>query len=133
MALPEQVPGAERSQFALLGTRRFLPFFLTQSLGAFNDNLFRNALVVSITYGAAVSADRAVVLTNLAQGLFILPFFLFSALAGQLADKYEKSGLIRLTRLVEVTLMLCAAVALYLGHLPSLFTLLFLLGVLATL
>ncbi len=91
MSLPEQVPGAERSQFALLGTRRFLPFFLTQFFGAFNDNLFRNALVVSITYGAIVAADDAAVLTNLAQGLFILPFFLFSALAGQLADKYEKS------------------------------------------
>jgi 1-acyl-sn-glycerol-3-phosphate acyltransferase len=132
MSLPEQVPGAERSQFALLGTRRFLPFFLTQFFGAFNDNLFRNALVVSITYGAAVAADDAAVLTNLSQGLFILPFFLFSALAGQLADKYEKSRLIRQTRFVEVVLMLCAAVALYFGHLPSLFTLIFLLGVLAT-
>src|SRR4051812_35874609 len=132
MSLPEQVPGAERSQFALLGTRRFLPFFLTQFLGAFNDNLFRNALVVSITYGAVVAADDAVVLTNLSQGLYILPFFLFSALAGQLADKYEKSALIRLTRLVEVVLMLFAAAALYFAHLPSMFTLIFLLGVLAS-
>jgi 1-acyl-sn-glycerol-3-phosphate acyltransferase len=132
MDLPEPVSGAERSQFALLGTRRFLPFFLTQFFGAFNDNLFRNALVVSITYGAAVAADDAAVLTNLSQGLFILPFFLFSALAGQLADKYEKSRLIRQTRLVEVVLMILAAVALYFGHLPSLFTLIFLLGVLAT-
>ena len=132
MGLPEQVPGAERSQFALLGTRRFLPFFLTQFLGAFNDNLFRNALVVSLTYGAAVAADHAAVLTNLSQGLYILPFFLFSALAGQLADKYEKSALIRLTRLVEVVLMLLAAAALYFAHLPSLFTLIFLLGVLAS-
>ena len=132
MSLPEQVPGAERSQFALLGTRRFLPFFLTQFFGAFNDNLFRNALVVAITYGAAVAADQAAVLTNAAQGLFILPFFLFSALAGQLADKYEKSRLIRQTRFIEVILMICAAAALYFGHLPSLFVLIFLLGVLAT-
>ena len=132
MSLPEQVPGAERSQFALLGTRRFLPFFLTQFFGAFNDNLFRNALVVAITYGATVAAGKAVVLTNAAQGLFILPFFLFSALAGQLADKYEKSRLIRQTRFIEVVLMVCAAVALYFGHLPSLFVLIFLLGVLAT-
>ena len=132
MDLPEPVSGAERSQFALLGTRRFLPFFLTQFFGAFNDNLFRNALVVSITYGAAIAADDAAVLTNLSQGLFILPFFLFSALAGQLADKYEKSRLIRQTRLAEVVLMILAAVALYFGHLPSLFTLIFLLGVLAT-
>jgi 1-acyl-sn-glycerol-3-phosphate acyltransferase len=132
MDLPEQVPGAERSQFALLKVRRFLPFFLTQFFGAFNDNLFRNAVVVSLTFGAAVSASQASLLSNAAQGLFILPFFLFSALAGQLADKYEKSRLIRQTRLAEVFLMLCAAVALYLGHLPSLLALIFLLGVLAT-
>jgi 1-acyl-sn-glycerol-3-phosphate acyltransferase len=132
MSLPEQVPGAERSQFALLGTRRFLPFFLTQFFGAFNENLFRNALVISLTYGASVAAADAAMLTNLSQGLFILPFFLFSALAGQLADKYEKSRLIRQTRLIEVVLMICAALALYFGHLPSLFALIFLLGVLAS-
>src|SRR3954469_14572624 len=133
MDLPEQVPGAERSQFALLKVRRFLPFFLTQFLGAFNDNLFRNALVVSLTYGAATTADKAAVMSNAAQGLFILPFFLFSALAGQLAGKYEKSRLIRQTRLAEVLLMFCAAVALYFGHVPTLLGLMFLLGVLATL
>jgi len=132
MELPEQVPGAERSQFALLRTRRFLPFFLTQFLGAFNDNLFRIALVVSITYGATLAAGQAAVLSNVAQGLFILPFFLFSALAGQLADKYEKSRLIRQTRLAEVILMFCAAAALYFGHVPTLLALIFLLGVLAT-
>lgn len=133
MPLHEQVPGAERSQFALLGTRRFLPFFLTQFLGAFNDNLFRNALIVSVTYGATAAANKVGLLSNAAQGLFILPFFLFSALAGQLADKYEKSRLIRMTRLAEVGLMLCAAGALYLGHVPSLLVMMFLLGVLATL
>src|SRR5688572_22652803 len=132
MDLPEQVPGAERSQFALLKSRRFLPFFLTQFFGAFNDNLFRNALIVSITYGATAAAANAGLLANLAQGLFILPFFLFSALAGQLADKYEKSRLIRQTRLAEVFVMLGAAVALYSGHIPTLLALLFLLGVLAT-
>jgi MFS family permease len=130
--LPEQVPGAERSQFALLGVRRFLPFFLTQFFGAFNDNLFRIAFVVSVTYGATAASNDASVLSNLAQGLFILPFFLFSALAGQLADKYEKSRLIRQTRLAEVILMCCAAAALYIGNVPTLLALLFLLGVLAT-
>src|ERR1043165_4733980 len=118
MGLPEQVPGAERSQFALLGLRRFLPFFLTQFFGAFNDNLFRNALIVSITYGASSAAAKAGLLSNLAQGFFILPFFLFSALAGQLADKYEKSRLIRQTRLAEVLLMFGAAVALYFQNIP---------------
>jgi 1-acyl-sn-glycerol-3-phosphate acyltransferase len=132
MDLPEQVPGAERSQFALLGTRRFLPFFLTQFFGAFNDNLFRNALVVSLTYGASAAAAKAGLLSNVAQALFILPFFLFSALAGQLADKFEKSRLIRQTRLAEVFVMLCAAAALYSGHVPTLLALIFLLGVLAT-
>jgi 1-acyl-sn-glycerol-3-phosphate acyltransferase len=132
MELPEQVPGAERSQFALLKFRRFLPFFLTQFFGAFNDNLFRNALVVSITYGATAAASKAGLISNLAQALFILPFFLFSALAGQLADKYEKSRLIRQTRLAEVVLMFAAAAALYSGHVPTLLGLIFLLGVLAT-
>jgi 1-acyl-sn-glycerol-3-phosphate acyltransferase len=134
MTLPEQVPGAERSQFALLKLRRFLPFFLTQFFGAFNDNLFRNALLVTVTYGAAAGAvaGKNSTLANLAEGLFILPFFLFSALAGQLADKFEKSRLIRQTRLAEVILMFAAAIALYFGHLPALFTLIFLLGIIAT-
>jgi 1-acyl-sn-glycerol-3-phosphate acyltransferase len=133
MQLPEQVPGAEKSQFSLLGTRRFLPFFLTQFLGAFNDNLFRNALVVSLTFGASAAAHNAGIMANVSQGLFILPFFLFSALAGQLADKYEKSRLIRQTRLAEVFLMFGAAAALYFSHVPTLLSLIFLMGVLATL
>src|SRR6187549_2717737 len=132
MELPEQIPGAEASQFRLLGTRRFLPFFLTQFLGAFNDNLFRNAVVVSITFGATVAGRDAGILSNVSQGLFILPFFLFSALSGQLADKYEKSRLIRQTRLAEVVLMCAGAVALYYGKIPMMLTVIFLLGVLAT-
>ena len=132
MELPEQIPGAEASQFRLLGTRRFLPFFLTQFLGAFNDNLFRNAVVVSITFGATVAGRDAGILSNVSQGLFILPFFLFSALSGQLADKYEKSRLIRQTRFAEVLLMCAGAVALYYGKIPALLAVIFLLGVLAT-
>lgn len=131
MSLPEQIPGAEASQFRLLGTRRFLPFFLTQFFGAFNDNLFRNALVVSVTFGASAAAN-ATLISNAAQALFILPYFLFSALAGQVADKYEKSLLIRRTRLAEVFLMIGAAFALISGHVPTLLGLIFLLGVLAT-
>ena len=72
----------------LLGTRRFLPFFGTQFLGAFNDNLFKNALIVLLTFQAASWTTLSpAVLANLAAGIFILPFFLFSATAGQLADK----------------------------------------------
>jgi len=132
MELPEQVPGAEVSQFRLLGTRRFLPFFLTQFFGAFNDNVFRNALVVSVTFGASAAANAGAV-SNIAQALFILPFFLFSALAGQIADKYEKSLLIRRTRLAEVVLMFAGAAALYVGHVPTLLAVVFLMGILATL
>ena len=74
--------------FHLLGTRRFLPFFGTQFLGAFNDNLFKNALIVLLTFQAASWTTLSpAVLANLAAGIFILPFFLFSATAGQLADK----------------------------------------------
>ena len=81
-----------QSQFALLGQRRFLPFFLTQALGAFNDNAFKNALVILIAFRiAGLSAADIDFWSNLAAGLFILPFFLFSANAGQWAEKFEKS------------------------------------------
>jgi type III secretory pathway component EscT len=89
-----QAPG-QHSQFALLGQRRFAPFFATQLLGAFNDNVFRNATVVLITSQLGLSTDQASLYTNLAPALFILPFFLFSALAGQFAEKYEMTRLIR--------------------------------------
>src|SRR5437773_3960453 len=99
----QQAPRAEDSpamsqpnQYELLKQRRFLPFFLTQFLGAFNDNVYKNALVILVAYHAAsLSRLDANTLSNLAQALFILPFFLFSATAGQLADKLEKSFLIR--------------------------------------
>jgi len=128
-------PAAARSQFALLRSRRFLPLFLTQFLGAFNDNVFRNALVVSIAYGATATAaadDSGSLLTNIAQALFILPFFMFSALAGQLADKYEKAFLIRHIKLAEVVLMAGAALAFWLGSVPFLLVIMFLLGAQAT-
>src|SRR5690606_3471679 len=86
----------EQGQFGLLRARRFGPFFITQTLGAFNDNVFKNALVILVTFGiAGLSADQVNLYVNLAAGLFILPFFLFSATAGQIAEKYEKSRLIR--------------------------------------
>ena len=86
--------------FHLLKTRRFLPFFGTQFLGAFNDNLFKNALIVLLTFHATSWTTLSPgVLANLAAGIFILPFFLFSATAGQLADKYDKAMLSRLVKL----------------------------------
>ena len=117
------------SQFTLLHERRFLPFFLTQFLGAFNDNLYKNALVVLITFQAArYTAMSPDVLVNLAAGIFILPFFLFSATAGQLADKYEKSHLMRGIKLLEIFIMALAATAFALDSLALMLATLFLMG-----
>lgn len=120
----------QHSQFALLGQRRFAPYFLTQFLGAFNDNVFKNALLLLLAFHAADRfAFSSDVLINLSAGLFVLPFFLFSAIAGQLADKYEKSLLIRRVKLLEVVIMLAAALALWLDRPGLLIALLFMMGV----
>ncbi|MCM8595457.1 MFS transporter [Accumulibacter sp.] len=122
------------SQFSLLRTRRFAPFFATQFLGAFNDNLFKNALVVLLTFQAASWTElRPEVLTNLAAGIFILPFFLFSATCGQLADKYDKARLARLVKLLEMVIMAVAWCGFSLHSLPLLLAGLFLLGLHSTL
>lgn len=120
-------------QFALLGQRRFLPFFLTQFLGAFNDNVFKNALIISIAFSASqVAEDEVNTLANLSAGLFILPFFLFSAIAGQLVDKYEKSMCIRRIKLAEILIMLCAAMAFYFHQIYWLIAILFVMGAQST-
>src|SRR3954470_18755404 len=120
----------ERSQFALLRQRRFGPFFCVQFLGAFNDNIFKQALVIMLAYQTAsfttMSSDA---LQNLAQALFILPFLLFSATAGQLADKYEKSGLITIAVTIELAVMMLGALGFYLRHIELLLLALFLGGV----
>src|SRR5205823_5639035 len=104
----------EINQFDLLKTRRFLPLFVTQFLGAFNDNLFKNALVILITYQMSSTLHMSVeILITIAAGIFILPYFLFSATAGQLADKFEKSKLIRITKFAEILVMLCACAGFY--------------------
>ncbi len=116
-------------QFSLLGERRFAPFFLTQFLGAFNDNVFKQSLITLIAFqGAHLLTTSADTLINLAAGLFMLPFFLFAATGGQMADKYEKSQLIRLIKLLEVVIMACAAIGLLLQSVPLLLGLLFLMG-----
>ena len=121
---------SERSQFDLLKSRRFLPFFLTQFAGAFNDNVFKNALVVSIALAAARTGDeeRASLLVNLCAALFILPFFLFSASAGQLAETHEKSRLIRWTKIAEIAVMAIGAFAFMTGSIYLLIAILFLMG-----
>lgn len=116
---------SEHSQFGLLKEKRFLPFFLTQFFGAFNDNVFKNALVIMIAFKVAGNSDM---LVNLAAALFILPFFLFSAIAGQIADKYEKSDLIQKIKLMEITIMVIAAFGFYINNIPLLLTVLFLMG-----
>jgi len=129
------------SQFALLTQQRFAPFFWTQFFGAFNNNLFKNALIVLVTYHAARYAGEGSpfagvesgVLVNLAAGLFILPFVLFSATAGQIADKYDQAALIRAIKAFEIAVMALAAWGLVAGNLALLLGALFLSGTQSTL
>jgi 1-acyl-sn-glycerol-3-phosphate acyltransferase len=125
---------SQPSQFALLGQRRFLPFFLTQALGAFNDNVFKNALVILITYKAAeLSTEQRHGLTNLAAALFILPFFLFSATSGQLADKFDKARLAQAVKFLEIAIMAVAFFGFTQNNIPLLLSMLFMMGVHSTL
>ncbi|SFA91369.1 1-acyl-sn-glycerol-3-phosphate acyltransferases [Collimonas sp. OK607] len=102
---------SKSSQFALLRQRRFAPFFWTQFFGAFNDNVFKTALLTILTYEALSWTSMDVnLLNNLIPGLFILPFVVFSATAGQLADKFEKSRLARYVKVLEIVIMAIAAV-----------------------
>lgn len=118
-----------KSQFGLLAKNKFLPLFLTQFLGALNDNVFKNALVVLITYVLAEKYSyNAHIIVVLAAGIFILPWFLFSGVAGQLADKYEKSKLIRIIKIGEIVIMLLACVGFYLENVELLIFILFLMG-----
>jgi len=126
-----------RSQFALLTERRFAPFFWTQFFGAFNSNLLKNALIVLVTYQTARFAGQhsafhgveSGVLVNLAAGLFILPFVLLSATAGQIADKYDKSRLIRGIKGLEILVMSLAALGFVTASLSLLLAALFFAGV----
>jgi acyl-[acyl-carrier-protein]-phospholipid O-acyltransferase/long-chain-fatty-acid--[acyl-carrier-protein] ligase len=114
----------------LLRSRRFLPLFVTQFLGALNDNLFKNALAVLALFQAA---ERGPVLVAAAGGVFILPYLLFASVAGELADRHDKARLIRLTKLLEIALMIAGALAFLTGTIAGLMLVLFGLGVQATL
>ncbi|GAB4193108.1 MAG: MFS transporter [Wenzhouxiangellaceae bacterium] len=124
---------SHQSQFQLLKQRRFAPFFATMALGALNDNIFKNALAVLIVFQSSrlLGMDDEL-LVNLSGAVFILPFFLFSALFGQFADKYEKSLQIRRVKLLEVAIMLLATLGFWLNSLWLLFLVLFLLGLQST-
>lgn len=124
--------GAEHSQFGLLKTRRFAPFFWTQFFGAFNDNIFKNALMALLTFGVLQASMELSAMNNLGAMLFILPFFLFSALAGQLADKYEKSKLIRYIKALEIIIMVLGAWCFSQHQTWGLMLLLFLMGTQST-
>lgn len=118
-----------RKALGLLTGKRFAPFFWTQFFGAFNDNLFKNALILMIAFQSGeLISESSDIWVNLAAGFFILPFFLFSAIAGQVADKVEKSFLIRRIKLLEIVIMACAGMALFFESLVSLLGLLFVMG-----
>jgi 1-acyl-sn-glycerol-3-phosphate acyltransferase len=120
------------SQFALLGQRRFGPFFWTQAFGAFNDSAFRNAMVMLAAFQMGLPDGQIALYTNLAPALFILPYFLFSATAGQLAEKYEKARIIRYVKLFEIAAMLLAAWGFHTHNLILLLGVLFMMGVHST-
>jgi len=121
-------------QFKLIREKRFLPFFCTQFLGALNDNVFKTAFItMAVFHTADLTNVSGAVLATLLPGIFILPFFLFSATAGQIADKCEKSQLIRFVKIFEVVLMLFAALGFVLHMFWLLVLALFMMGMHSTL
>jgi 1-acyl-sn-glycerol-3-phosphate acyltransferase len=127
--LPAEPSTTKHSQSELLGQARFGPFFVTQALGALNDNVFKQAFTALMVFQATSLAGlNTNQMVNFGAMVFIVPFFLFSALFGQFADKYEKSMQIRRIKLLEVFIMLVATLGFWLGNIPMLFGVLFLLG-----
>ncbi len=121
-----------QTSLRLLGKRRFLPLFITQFLGAFNDNMFKMAMVVLVTYHIYSDPAQEAYFNALASGLFILPFFLLSALSGQLADSRDKAGMIRIIKTAEILIMVVGAGGLILHSVPVMLTALFAMGVHST-
>ena len=122
------------SQFELLKQRRFLPFFLTQALGAFNDNVFKNALVAMVTFVlVSLTQQQESIFINLASGLFILPFFLFSATSGQLSERFDKAKLAQAVKWMEIAIMLIASIGFIYKSIPLLMVCVFGMGLHSTL
>ncbi|HEY6644207.1 MFS transporter [Povalibacter sp.] len=120
---------SQTSQFRLFAQRRFLPFFSAQALGAFNDNVYKNLLLILATYQATTfTSIEPQVLTNLAGGLFILPFVLFSGIAGQLATRYDKTLVLKAVKAFEILIMATAAIGLARQHIGILLAALFMMG-----
>lgn len=118
--------------FRLLAKRRFLPLFVTQFLGAFNDNLFRTAMIMLVIYRIYNDPAQEAAFSAVAGGLFILPFFLFSALSGQLADCHDKARIIRIVKTAEIAIMLFGAAGLLLQNVPLMLVALLSMGVHST-
>jgi len=116
----------------LVRTRRFFPLFATQFLGAFNDSLFKQAVVLFVTYQLYSDAAREAQFSAIAQALFILPFFLLSALAGQLADDHDKARLIRVVKTAEIFIMILGGAGLLLANIPLMLAAVFAMGVHST-
>ena len=116
----------------LLRARRFAPLFTTQFLGAFNDSLFKQAVVLFVTYQLYSNPAKEAQFSAIAQGLFMLPFFLFSALSGQLADDHDKSRLIRIIKLAEIGIMILGGAGIMLANIPLMLAAVGLMGVHST-
>ena len=122
---------AETADKSLMASRRFLPLFITQFFSAANDNVYKTAVLLLLVFKAASEADGALY-ANLAAGLFILPFFLFSGIAGQLAEKTEKSKLIQIIKFCEIPIMMVGAVSIYTSTIWLMLTTVFLMGLQST-
>src|SRR3990167_2102789 len=105
--------------FALMKQRRFLPLFATQFLNAFNDNFYKMAMVILVTFTIYKDPETEAWFNALAGGLFILPFFLFSALAGQLADSTDKTRMIRVIKTAEIFIMIVGAIGIWFHLVPD--------------
>src|SRR4029077_9375397 len=114
--------------FRLLPKRRFLPLFATQFLGAFNDNLFRTAMIMLVIYRIYNNPAQEAAFSAVAGGLFILPFFVLSALSGQLADCHDKAQIIRIVKTAEIAIMLVGAAGLLLPSIPMMLAALLAMG-----
>ena len=121
-----------KGQFGLLGSRRLLPLFVTQFFGSFNDSVYKSALLLIFVYSGIASNQDVDLLNNLAAALFILPFFLFSATAGVLADRYDKAMLVRRVKAAEILVAVLIAIALITQNVFAMLFVLFLLGVQST-
>jgi MFS family permease len=118
--------------FALMKQRRFLPLFATQFLNAFNDNFYKMAMVILVTFTIYKDPETEAWFNALAGGLFILPFFLFSAVAGQLADSTDKTRMIRIIKTAEIFIMIVGAIGIWLHLVPVMLLALFAMGVHST-